>query len=103
MQKIKPKANSKTKKVLKASRKKITKTKKKKILVASRKQQKKYQEKADEFSIVPKDLVSLPAIDLNDSENKIVPAIMTMLTDIGFLHLKNVSGFDEDKLLADVK
>ena len=55
------------------------------------------------FSIKEKDLVSLPAIDMNDPESKIVPQIMKMLTEVGFLHLKNVPGFDEDKLLADVK
>ena len=40
---------------------------------------------------------------MNDPESKIVPQIMKMLTEVGFLHLKNVPGFDEDKLLADVK
>ena len=28
---------------------------------------------------------------------------MKMLTEVGFLHLKNVPGFDEDNLLADIK
>ena len=57
----------------------------------------------EEFSIDEKDMVSLPAIDMNDREDKIVPAIMEMLTEVGFLHLKNVPGFREDQLLADVK
>ena len=56
-----------------------------------------------EFSIAKKDLVTLPAIDMNDPEDKIVPAIMKMLTEVGFLHLRNVSGFSEERLLADVK
>ena len=55
------------------------------------------------FSIKEKDLVSLPAIDMNDPESKIIPQIMKMLTEVGFLHLRNVPGFDEDKLLADIK
>ena len=57
----------------------------------------------NEFSIAKKDLVSLPAINMNDSEEKIVPAIMKMLTEVGFLHLSNVPGFSEDRLLEDVK
>ena len=40
---------------------------------------------------------------MRDPESKIVPQIVKMLTEVGFLHLKNVPGFDEAKLLADVK
>lgn len=56
-----------------------------------------------ESSIEEKDLVSLPVIDLNDPEEKIIPEIMQMCSDIGFLNLKNVEGFDEDELLAIIK
>ena len=56
-----------------------------------------------EYSFAEKDLVSLPALDMNDSEENIVASIMKQLTEVGFLHLKNVPGFSEDRLLKDIK
>ena len=40
---------------------------------------------------------------MNDPESKIVPQALKMLSEVGFLHLKNVKGFDEDELLRTVK
>ena len=48
-------------------------------------------------------LTSLPAIDMNESEDIIIQQIMEMCENLGFFHLKNVPGFDEDALLADLK
>ena len=49
------------------------------------------------------EMVELPAIDMQDSEESIVQQVYQMMTTTGFLHLKNIDGFDEDSLLADVK
>ena len=40
---------------------------------------------------------------MNDSEDKIVAQAMQMLSEIGFLHLKNVPEFDEQDLFEAVK
>ena len=56
-----------------------------------------------EYSFAEKDLVSLPALDMNDTEENIVKSIMKQLAEVGFLHLKNIPGFSEDRLLADIK
>ena len=49
------------------------------------------------------DMVSLPAVDLKDSEENIVQQIYEQMTTLGFLQLKNVEGFDEASLLNDIK
>ena len=36
-------------------------------------------------------------------EEEIIPKIIKMCSEVGFLHLKNVPGFDEDQLLKDTK
>ena len=41
-------------------------------------------------------MVELPAIDMQAEEHVIVEQIMKMLTTVGFLHVMNVKGFDED-------
>jgi isopenicillin N synthase-like dioxygenase len=50
-----------------------------------------------------KDMVELPAIDMSEPDEVIVPQMMEMMTTLGFLHLKNCEGFDEAELLADIK
>jgi isopenicillin N synthase-like dioxygenase len=40
---------------------------------------------------------------MSQSDDEIVPQLMQMITGLGFLHLKNVEGFDEDDLLKDMK
>ena len=57
----------------------------------------------DNFSVAKKDLVELPAIDMSAPEKVIIPQLIKMLTEVGFLQLKNVPGFDEDVLLKDTK
>lgn len=49
------------------------------------------------------ELTSLPAVDMTGPEEQIVSQIMDMCENLGFFHLKNVEGFDEDALLADLK
>ena len=46
---------------------------------------------------------SFAPAQLKDSEENIIPQIMNMLTGVGFLHLRNVPGFNEDELLSDIK
>ena len=48
-------------------------------------------------------LTSLPAIDMSGPEDIIIEQIMDMCENLGFFHLKNVPGFDEDALLSDLK
>lgn len=36
------------------------------------------------------DMVELPAIDMQADESLIVPALMEMITTVGFLHLTNI-------------
>ena len=64
------------------------------------KQSKEYD---PQYSVAEKDMVSLPAIDMTEPEEQIIAKAMQMLSDVGFLHLKNVPGFDEDDLLATIK
>ena len=40
---------------------------------------------------------------MSQPEKKITKQALQMLSDVGFLHLKNVKGFDEDDLLATIK
>ena len=40
---------------------------------------------------------------MNQPEKKIISMIMKMMEEVGFLHLKNVPGFDEDDLLETIK
>ena len=40
---------------------------------------------------------------MSASEKEIIPQLIKMLTEVGFLQLKNVPGFDEDVLLKDTK
>lgn len=49
------------------------------------------------------EMVSLPAVDLSDTEENIVRGMYDQMTTLGFLQLKNVEGFDETKLLQDIK
>ena len=49
------------------------------------------------------ELVELPAIDMNDSDENIAAQMHQMMTTVGFLQLKNIEGFDEARLLADIK
>ena len=49
------------------------------------------------------ELTRLPAIDMSESEDVIVENIMHMCENLGFFHLKNVPGFDENALLVDLK
>ena len=49
------------------------------------------------------ELVSLPAIDMQAPEAEIVAQIMEMCTTLGFFHLKNIEGFDEDALKRDLR
>ena len=44
-------------------------------------------------------MVELPAIDLKADESLIVEFLMQMITTLGFLHLTNIDGFDEDQHL----
>ena len=55
------------------------------------------------YSVAEKDLVDLPAIDMQAPEKEIIPKIIEMMSTVGFLHLKNVPGFEEDELLKDAK
>ena len=48
-------------------------------------------------------MVELPAVDLQGPEDEIVSQIYQQMTTLGFLQLKNIEGFDEDRLLADIK
>lgn len=49
-------------------------------------------------------LVELPAIDMSEPDEQIiVNQIMVMSSTLGFFHLKNVPGFDEQELLRDMK
>ena len=49
------------------------------------------------------ELYELPAIDMKDGdESNLVRQIYEQMTTIGFLQLKNVEGFDESRLLADI-
>ena len=57
----------------------------------------------DSFSVAEKDLVELPAIDMSEPPSKLIPQLIKMLTEVGFLQLKNVPGFDEETLLKDTK
>jgi isopenicillin N synthase-like dioxygenase len=50
-----------------------------------------------------KDMVELPAIDMRDSDAEITKQLIHMLTTVGFLHLKNIEGFDEDELFKICK
>ena len=47
-------------------------------------------------------MVELPAVDMSLPDEEIIPQLMEMMSGLGFLHLKNVEGFDEDELLQDV-
>ena len=88
-----------TKKVTsKRSTKKIAKPKK-----TTLKKGRKSKNVDPQYSIAEKDLVSLPAIDMNAPEEEIIPKIMKMFQGVGFLHLKNLKGFDEDELLKTIK
>ena len=49
------------------------------------------------------EMLELPAINMNDKEEKIVKAIYEQMTTLGFLQLKNIKGFDEEALLRDIK
>ena len=49
------------------------------------------------------EMVRLPAIDLCDPEEVIVSQVIEMMTTVGFLQLKNIEGYDESRLLADIK
>lgn len=49
------------------------------------------------------DMVELPTIDLHLDENIIVKKLMEMITTVGFFHLTNIDGYDEDKHLEAVK
>ena len=49
------------------------------------------------------DMVQLPAVDMAGPEDEIVRNIHQQMTTLGFLQLKNVAGFDEAALLADIK
>ena len=48
------------------------------------------------------EMVELPAVDMSLPDEEIIPQLMEMMSGLGFLHLKNVEGFDEDELLQDV-
>ena len=49
------------------------------------------------------DMIELPAIDMNDTEENLVAKIWEQMTTLGFIQLKNIEGFDEQALLADIK
>ena len=49
------------------------------------------------------EMVELPAIDMCASEDLIVAQVFQQMTTVGFLQLKNIEGFDEVQLLADIK
>ena len=40
---------------------------------------------------------------MSEPKQKLIPKLIKMLTEVGFLQLKNVPGFDEDILLRDTK
>ena len=44
-------------------------------------------------------MLELPPIDMTLPETQIINLLMEQLTNIGFLHIKNVKGLDEDILL----
>ena len=46
---------------------------------------------------------SLPTIDMRASEDQIVSQMHEIMTTSGFLCLKNIEGFDEQRLLNDIK
>ena len=45
----------------------------------------------------------LESIDMELSENEIINKLMKQLTDVGFIYIKNVKGFDEDEMLSACK
>mmetsp|Transcript_35487 Transcript_35487/g.43446 ORF Transcript_35487/g.43446 Transcript_35487/m.43446 type:complete len:135 (+) Transcript_35487:19-423(+) len=49
------------------------------------------------------EMVELPAVDMQGPEDVIVAQIYEQMTTLGFLQLKNIEGFDEEPLLADIK
>ena len=63
----------------------------------------KQQPLEENYSVAEKDLIDLPAIDMQAPEKEIIPKIIEMMSTVGFLHLKNVQGFEEDELLRDTK
>jgi len=48
-------------------------------------------------------MLELPPIDMTLPETQIINLLMEQLTNIGFLHIKNVKGLDEDILLPVCK
>ena len=49
------------------------------------------------------DFLELPAIDMQAPESEIVPKVIEMFSTIGFLHIKNIEGYDEQELLKTCK
>ena len=82
----KPKKDEKS---LKVRTKKITKASPKKVPEAKKATK-------ESFSVAKKDLVELPAIDMSAPEEEIIPKIIEMMSTVGFLYLKNIKGFDEE-------
>lgn len=48
-------------------------------------------------------MVDLPAIDMRAEEHVIVAQLLQMMTTVGFLHVINVDGFEEDTHLEACK
>ena len=62
------------------------------------------QKKIREQQVIrEEDMVELTAIDMKLEEHVIVKQLMDMITTVGFLHLTNIDGFDEDRHLEAVK
>jgi len=49
------------------------------------------------------DAFELPAVDMQAPDEETVPQLMEMMTNLGFLHLRNVPGFDEKRHLEICK
>lgn len=48
-------------------------------------------------------LTTLPSIDMEAPEAEIVEQIMHQCENLGFFHIRNIAGFNEDELLRDLK